>query len=67
MRKTLLIAVSILILLPVMLSAKVEYMSEEEYKDLSREEVKNYWANLEQQLADFQERKANALAQQNAY
>ncbi|MDN5353710.1 MAG: hypothetical protein PWQ09_466 [Candidatus Cloacimonadota bacterium] len=50
-----------------MLSAKVEYMSEEEYKDLSREEVKNYWANLEQQLADFQERKANALAQQNAY
>jgi len=63
MKKTLLIAVSILILLPVMLSAKIEYLSEEEYKDLKRDEVKRYWTKLEQQLADFQERKANAIAQ----
>ncbi|MDY6915498.1 MAG: hypothetical protein SVM86_04200, partial [Candidatus Cloacimonadota bacterium] len=63
MKKTILIAVSLLILLPVMLSAKFEYLSEEEYKDLKRDEVKRYWEKLENKMAEYQERKANAIAQ----
>ncbi|MBN2460015.1 MAG: LysM peptidoglycan-binding domain-containing protein [Candidatus Cloacimonetes bacterium] len=67
MKKIILIGLAIGLLLPVLLMAKVEYLSEEEYKKLSKKERLHYWETLENELAANQERKANALANQEKY
>jgi len=43
------------------LQAEVRYLSEEEYKDLSKEETLKYWEALENEMIMLQVRQANSL------
>ena len=65
--KKLIISTFILILILPVLTAKVVYLSEEEYKDLNKQERLHYWETLENELANNQQRKADALADQEKY
>lgn len=67
MRKITLITIVALMLLPILLTAKVVYLTEEEYKDLNKEERLHYWENLENELANNQKRKADAIANSEKY
>lgn len=67
MKKFTIITLIALILLPVFLTAKVVYLTEEEYKDLSKQERLHYWENLENELANNQKRKADAIANSEKY
>lgn len=67
MKKITLITLIALFLLPVLLTAKVVYLSEDEYKDLNKEERLHYWENLESELANNQKRKADAIANSENY
>ncbi|MCF7919629.1 MAG: LysM peptidoglycan-binding domain-containing protein [Candidatus Cloacimonetes bacterium] len=58
------IALVLLILLPVLLSAKVNYLNEKEYKKLSKAEREVYWQQLTQSRTDLMTRKADAIARQ---
>lgn len=67
MRKIFIITIVALLVIPAFVHSKLMYLSEEEYKDLSKKERLAYWENLENELADNQERKAEALANSEAY
>ena len=67
MKKITIITLIALILLPVLLSGKIVYLSEEEYKDLDKKERLHYWENLENELANNQKRKADAIANSEKY
>lgn len=67
MKKILIISLAVLIIVPVFLQAKVTYLNEEEYKELKKEERLRYWENLENSLADYQQMKADAIANQEKY
>jgi len=62
MKKIIIISIIFAFILPVFLMAEVHYLSEEDYKKLKRQEVKRYWENLETQLTNLQQRKADAIA-----
>lgn len=64
MKKILTIAVLMLLVLPVIISAKVNYLSEEEYKDLNKAEREAYWQDLQSQQTDFLNRKSQAIDRQ---
>lgn len=64
MKKILTLAVIILLVLPVIISAKVNYLSEEEYKDLNKREREAYWQDLQTQQTDFLGRKSTAVERQ---
>ncbi len=49
------------LIVPICLSANFTYLSEAEYKKLSRQERTVYWGNLENELLNLQQRKADAL------
>jgi len=66
MKKIIIIGLALTLILPVLI-AKVEYLSEEEYKKLNKKERLHYWETLENELAENQERKADALARQEEY
>ena len=53
----------ILLIIPVILLADVRYLSEEEYKDLSKKERLKYWEDLENELMMWQQREADAKTQ----
>lgn len=61
MRKTaiLLILISSL-LIPALLSASVNYLSDQEYKKLSKAEREQYWNDLNNEIANLQKRKTEA-------
>lgn len=67
MKKITIITLIALFLLPILLTAKVVYLSEDEYKDLSKDERLHYWENLENELANNQKRKADAIADSENY
>ncbi len=67
MKKIILISTLMALILPIVAFAEVTYLSEEEYKDLSKDERIRYWENLEASLAEYQQRKSDAIAQQNEY
>ncbi|MEA3476283.1 MAG: LysM peptidoglycan-binding domain-containing protein [Candidatus Cloacimonadota bacterium] len=50
----------LIILIPVFLYADVRYFSDEEYKDLSKQELLKYWEDLENELMMWQTREAAA-------
>ena len=62
MKSIILTCLIIVLLLPVVLVAEVTYLSESEYKRLSRQERRVYWDNLESELLSLQQRKADAIA-----
>ncbi len=49
---------------PAFLGAKIHYYNEEEYQDLSKDAVKKYWVELENELTNLQAREASATEQQ---
>ncbi len=63
MKKIIILTIVSILVLPIMLSAKVTYLSYEDYKKLSKNERTKYLADLQSNLADNQQRKADALAQ----
>ena len=64
MKKILLITILLSLFIPALFS-EVTYLTEEEYKDLSKAERQNYNQNLEEQLADYQQRKSDAISKTN--
>ncbi len=67
MKRIIILSLIALLVLPVFIQARVTYLSEEEYKDLKKKERLVYWENLENDLADLQQRKADAIANQEKY
>ncbi|MBN2018156.1 MAG: LysM peptidoglycan-binding domain-containing protein [Candidatus Cloacimonetes bacterium] len=53
----------LMIILPTFLQAEVRYLTEEEYKDLSKEETLRYWEALENEMMMLQVRQANSCSQ----
>jgi nucleoid-associated protein YgaU len=51
-------------LISVVLQAGVTYLTEDEYKKLKKKERLHYWENLENDLDNYQQRKADAIANQ---
>ena len=64
MKKYIVLSLIVLLVLPAILSARVAYLSEDEYKKLMKKERLAYWENLENDLAELQQRKADAIADQ---
>jgi hypothetical protein len=62
MKRMILIGIVTLILLPVLMASDFTYLSEEEYKSLNRQERRVYSENLERELLNLQQRKADAVA-----
>ena len=67
MKKYIVLSLIVLLVLPAILSARVEYLSEEDYKKLKKKERMAYWENLENDLAELQQRKADALKRLQVY
>ncbi|MBN1326776.1 MAG: LysM peptidoglycan-binding domain-containing protein [Candidatus Cloacimonetes bacterium] len=67
MKKTIIFAIAAIIILPIFLFSEVVYLSEEDYKKLKKSERLHYWETLENELANNQQRKADALANQEKY
>jgi nucleoid-associated protein YgaU len=67
MKRIIILSLIALLVLPVFIQARVTYLSEEEYKDLKKKERLVYWENLETDLAELQQRKADAIADQEKY
>ncbi len=67
MKKIIIISIVAVLIIPVILQSKVVYLNEEEYKKLKKKERLHYWENLENELADNQMRKADALANSEKY
>ncbi|HPR17656.1 MAG TPA: LysM peptidoglycan-binding domain-containing protein [Candidatus Cloacimonadota bacterium] len=63
MKKYLVFLLVTLLVVPAILSAKVVYLSETDYKKLNKKERLAYWDDLETELANLQQRKADAIAQ----
>jgi len=64
MKKYIILSLIVLLVVPAILSARVAYLSEDEYKKLKKNERLAYWENLENDLAGLQQRKADAIANQ---
>ncbi len=67
MKKYIILSLIVLLVLPAIISARVTYLSEEDYKKLKKNERMAYWENLETDLAELQQRKADAIANQETY
>jgi nucleoid-associated protein YgaU len=67
MKKYIILSLIVLLVVPAILSARVSYLSEEDYKKLKKKERLAYWENLENDLAELQQRKADAIAGQERY
>jgi nucleoid-associated protein YgaU len=60
MKKFIAILIAIALCLPIV--AKVQYLSEEDYKELNKTERQNYWDRLTAEVASQQQKKADAIA-----
>ncbi|MDP8269473.1 MAG: LysM peptidoglycan-binding domain-containing protein [Candidatus Tenebribacter davisii] len=67
MKRIIILSLVALLVLPVLIQAQVTYLSEDEYKDLKKKERLAYWEDLETDLANYQQRKADAIADQDKY
>ena len=67
MKRIILLSLIAMLVLPVLIQAQVTYLSEDEYKDLKKKERLVYWENLLDDLAEYQQRKADAIANQGKY
>lgn len=64
MKKIIILSIALLLVLPAILCARVAYLSEEDYKKLKKQERLAYWDDLTNDMADLQQRKADAIANQ---
>lgn len=64
MKKYIILTLVALLVIPALLSARVNYLTEDEYKKLKKKERLAYWEDLENDLAMLQQRKADAIARQ---
>ncbi|RLC47331.1 MAG: hypothetical protein DRH57_04265 [Candidatus Cloacimonadota bacterium] len=60
MKRIILISGLVLFILPCILCADVEFLTEKEYKDLSKTQRLKYWEDLENELAMWQQRDSQA-------
>jgi len=67
MKHIIIITLAALLLLPVLLFGQFTYLSEEEYRSLSRSERQIYSENLEREYLNLQQRKADAIAANEQY
>ena len=67
MKHIIIIALAALLLLPVLMFGQFTYLSEEEYRNLSRSERKIYSENLEREYLDLMRKKADAIAVNEQY
>jgi len=67
MKHIIIIALAALLLLPVLMFGQFTYLSEEEYRNLSRSERKIYSENLELEYLDLMRKKADAIAVNEQY
>ncbi len=67
MKQTMMILIIALMTLPAVMTADFTYLSEDEYRDLSRQERNIYTENLEREMLDIQQRKADAVARNEQY
>jgi nucleoid-associated protein YgaU len=62
MKKIILLAILVAFVLPAVLFSAVTYLSPEEYKHLKKKERLQYWQQLQDQLAEYQKAKSQAIA-----
>ncbi|RLC51758.1 MAG: hypothetical protein DRZ79_02295 [Candidatus Cloacimonadota bacterium] len=67
MKKIIIIALVVMFVVPSFLMSAINYLSEDEYKKLKKKERLAYWENLENELANLQQRKADATAKSEQY
>lgn len=65
--KKIIITLSLIALLVPVLFAKVNYLSENEYKKLKKKERMQYWDDLQNQLLEYQKNKSQAIADKDKY
>lgn len=63
MKKIILCLFVISLLLPISLTARVTYLTDAEYKKLSKSERTQYWQNLENEMKILQDRRSKAQAE----
>ncbi|MCK9329993.1 MAG: LysM peptidoglycan-binding domain-containing protein [Candidatus Cloacimonetes bacterium] len=61
-KKIQIIALIVIFVLPIFLNASVNYLNEDDYKKLSKTERQQYWNQLETEMTNLQQRKADAIA-----
>ena len=66
MKKIIITLLLVALLVPV-LFAKVNYLSENEYKKLKKKERIQYWDDLQNQLLEYQKNKSQAIADKDKY
>ena len=64
MKRYIILALVVMLVVPAILCARVNYLTEDEYKKLKKNERLAYWENLETELAQLQQRKADDIARQ---
>ena len=64
MKKITILSIVAIMLISVVLQAGVTYLTEDEYKKLKKKERLHYLENLENDLDNYQQRKADAIANQ---
>ncbi len=67
MKKIIILATLLAVILPTFLFAEVTYLSEDEYKHLKKKERLHYWQQLQDQLAEYQKAKSEAIANKEKY
>ena len=67
MKRIILITLTVALLLPAVLFSSVTYLSPDAYKHLKKKERLNYWKNLQDQLAEYQKGKSQAIADKDKY
>ncbi|MDD3051358.1 MAG: hypothetical protein PHR06_09450, partial [Candidatus Cloacimonetes bacterium] len=65
MKRFLLVVVVISLLIPALMS-QVTYLNDDEYKKLSKNERNAYWQELEAEMENLHQRKADAIAKNQA-
>jgi nucleoid-associated protein YgaU len=66
MKKLIIISLITVLFIPALLS-QVNYFSPEDYKKLKKQERLQYWEELENELTNLQQRRADAIASANQY
>jgi len=61
MKRLIMILLSLAFIIPALIS-EVTYLTDDEYKKLNKEERQNYWENLETEMEQLSQRKADAIA-----
>lgn len=67
MKKIILLSLIVLFVVPVLLQASVTYLDEDSYKKLKKKQRLEYWDNLENNLAELQQRKSDAIINSDKY